>query len=94
MNRIKNSENKLFFWLLEPWFILGTMSYSVYLLHSKIYGLPEMFVRQIFDSTDILYGLLTIFGTLIICYPFYFLVERKFLSKNYKLIQQKVLKKT
>jgi peptidoglycan/LPS O-acetylase OafA/YrhL len=94
MNRIKNSENKLFFWLLEPWFILGTMSYSVYLLHSKIYGLPEMFVRQIFDSTDILYGLLTIFGTLMFCYPFYFLVERKFLSKNYKLIQQKVLKKT
>jgi peptidoglycan/LPS O-acetylase OafA/YrhL len=94
MNRIKNSENKLSFWLLEPWLILGTMSYSVYLLHGKIYDLPRMFVRQAFDSSNILYGLLVIFGTLILCYPFYFFVERKFLSKNYKIIQQKVLKKT
>jgi peptidoglycan/LPS O-acetylase OafA/YrhL len=94
MNRIKNSENKYFFWMLEPWLILGTMSYSVYLLHGKIYALPNMFIRQLFDSSNILYGLLTILCTLLLCYPFYIFVEKKFLSKNYKLLQQKVLKKT
>lgn len=93
INNIKNSENKLFFWLLEPWLILGTMSYSVYLLHGKIYQLPNMFVRQLIDPNNVLFGLLTIFGTLLLCYPFYFFVERKFLSKNYKLIQKKVLTK-
>lgn len=93
MNRIKNSENKYFFWLLEPWLVLGTMSYSVYLLHGKIYLLPNMLVRQFFDSSNTLYGLLTILFTLLLCYPFYIFVEKKFLSKNYKLLQQKILTK-
>lgn len=93
INKIKNSGNKLFFWLLEPWLILGTMSYSVYLLHGKIYALPRMFVRQIIEPSNVLFGLLTIIGTLLLCYPFFFFVERRFLSKNYKIIQQKVLTK-
>jgi peptidoglycan/LPS O-acetylase OafA/YrhL len=88
INKIKNSKNKLFFWLLEPWLILGTMSYSVYLLHSKIYVLPNMFVRQIIEPGNILFGLLTIIGTLLLCYPFFFFVERRFLSKNYKKLQK------
>jgi peptidoglycan/LPS O-acetylase OafA/YrhL len=93
LNKIKNSENLLFFWLLEPWLVLGTMSYSVYLLHGKIYHLPDMFVRQLIDPDNILYGVLIVIGTLLLCYPFYFFVERRFLSKNYKIIQQKVLTK-
>lgn len=93
LNRIKTGENTMSYWLLEPWFILGTMSYSVYLLHGKIYQLPNMFVRQIIDPSNVLFGLLTIIGTLLLCYPFYFFVERRFLSKNYKNIQQKVIKK-
>lgn len=94
MDRIKKSEKKYLFWLLEPWLILGTMSYSVYLLHGKIYQLPEMFVRQFLDSSNVFYGLLTILFTLLLCYPFYFYIEKKFLSKNYKLLQQKVVTKS
>lgn len=91
LNKIKSSKNKLLFWLLEPWLILGTMSYSVYLLHGKVFIIPNILIRQIFDLSNILYGLFTILGTLILCYPFYFFVERRFLSKNYKIIQQKAL---
>lgn len=93
MNRIKNSKNKYVFWLLEPWLFLGTMSYPVYLLHGKIYAIPNMFVRQFTDSSSIFYGLLTILFTLVLCYPFYFLIEKKFLSENYKSMQQEVLKR-
>mgnify|MGYP001579047329 CR=1 FL=1 len=91
IHKIKNSENKLFSYLLEPWLILGTMSYSVYLLHESINKLINMFVRQMIDPGNVLFSLLSITGTLLLCYPFYFFVERKFLSKNYKRMHQEVL---
>lgn len=94
LNRIKNSRNTLLVWLLEPWLILGGMSYSVYLLHGKIYQIPNMFVRQLISQDSILFGTLTIIGTLLLCYLFFFCVERHFLSKNYKAIQQNLLTKT
>ncbi|NOQ16084.1 MAG: acyltransferase family protein, partial [Methyloprofundus sp.] len=90
LTRIKNSHNKLFYFLFEPWLILGAMSYSVYLLHGKIYSLPHMFLRQVLDSDNILLGLLTVIGTLLMCYPFYYFVERRFLSKNYQKIHQEM----
>ncbi len=91
LGRIKNGDNKLYFWLLEPWLMLGAMSYSVYLLHGKLNQLPHMFVRQILGPESILYGVLLVVGTLLLCYPFYLLVERRFLSKGYKRIHQEVL---
>jgi peptidoglycan/LPS O-acetylase OafA/YrhL len=71
--------------------MLGAMSYSVYLLHGKINPLPHMFVRQLVGPGSVWYGLLIIIGTLLLCYPFYLLVERRFLSKRYKQIHQAVL---
>lgn len=91
---IKNSNNKILYWSLEPWLILGTMSYSVYLLHAKVYQLPSMFLRQILDNNNLLFGILTIVLTLMICYPFYYFIESRFLSKKYKGMHQKVLTKT
>ena len=91
---IKNTNNKIVYWLLEPWLILGAMSYSVYLLHAKVYQLPTMFLRQILDSNNLLFSILTIVLTLIICYPFYYFIESRFLSKNYKGIHKIVLTKT
>ena len=88
---LKNSNNLLVPWLLEPWLLLGSMSYSVYLLHGKLYQLPNMFVRQIFGVDSISYGTLTILLTLLICYPFYLVVERRFLSKNYQKLHKEVL---
>lgn len=93
LTTVKQGGNKLLYWLLEPWLILGAMSYSVYLLHGKIYLLPFMFVRQILNSDNLSYGFLTILGTLMLCFPFYYYIERKFLSKNYKKLHQKVLTK-
>jgi len=91
--KVKEGKNKPMYWFLEVWLILGTMSYSVYLLHGKIYLLPHMFARQIIDTNSLFFGVLIIIGTLFLCYPFYYFIERRFLSKNYKKIQQKVLTK-
>lgn len=94
LTKFKNSNNKLLYWLLEPWLILGAMSYSVYLLHGEIYLLANMFARQIFNPGNILFGLLTVAGTLLICYPFYYFIESRFLSDKYKRIHQQLLTKT
>lgn len=91
LGQIKKGGNRFYFWLLEPWLMLGAMSYSVYLLHGKINPLPHMFVRQLVGPGSVWYGLLIIIGTLLLCYPFYLLVERRFLSKRYKQIHQAVL---
>lgn len=90
---IKNGKNKLLYYLLEPWLILGSMSYSVYLLHGKINQIPEMIARQFFSSSNILYGLSILLGTLLICFPFYYYIESRFLSKKYKKIHHNILKK-
>lgn len=89
--KMHSNENGFLYWLLKPWLVLGAMSYSVYLLHGKLYQLPYMFVRQAVDSANVLSGILIITGTLFFCYPFYLFVESKFLSKNYKKIQEKAL---
>lgn len=91
LKRWKNSGNTLAYYLLEPWLLLGTMSYSAYLLHLKLYLLPMMFARQIFETNNPAMGLVTIFATLVLSYPFYYFVERRFLSKNYKKLHQDVV---
>ena len=89
---IKNNKNAFSFYILEAGIALGAMSYSVYLLHGKLHMLPMMFVRQAVDESNVLYGLLTIFLTLLICYPFYFYVERPFMSKKYVKMHKSALK--
>lgn len=88
LQRVKNSESRIVYWLLEPWLLLGAMSYSAYLLHLKLFQLPFMFVSQVFGTGSVALGLLTIFTTLVLCYPFYYFVERQFLSKRYKSLHQ------
>jgi peptidoglycan/LPS O-acetylase OafA/YrhL len=90
LQRMKNSESRIVSYLLEPWLVLGAMSYSVYLLHLKLFFLPFMFISQFCDTKSIALGLLTILGTLILCYPFYYFVERKFLSNRYKVLHHAV----
>jgi peptidoglycan/LPS O-acetylase OafA/YrhL len=92
LQRLKNSKSRLIHILLEPWLVLGAMSYSVYLLHLKLYLLPFMFVSQVFDQTSVVLGLGTIFLTLLLSYPFYFFVERHFLSKRYILLHRGILR--
>jgi peptidoglycan/LPS O-acetylase OafA/YrhL len=85
---LKQSNSWLAYILLEPWLVLGAMSYSVYLLHLKLLSLPFMFATQLFDTDSVALGLVTIVSTLVLTYPFYYFVERRFLSKRYKAIQQ------
>jgi len=70
------------------------MSYSVYLLHAKIYFIPNMFVRQIVDKSEVVHGIATIVATLILCWPFYYFIERRFLSSNYGTLHRAILQNT
>lgn len=92
LNKVMWDKNLLTYWLLKPWLVLGAMSYSVYLLHGKIYQLPNMFVRQMVDPDSVIFGMLTIVATLGICYLFYCFIESRFLSRNYKQMQDGLLK--
>lgn len=84
--RMKKSRNRLMQYLIQPWLTLGTMSYSVYLLHGALFTIPTMFVTQVVARQNILSPILTVLGTLMLCYVFYWVVERRFLSSNYKKI--------
>lgn len=91
LQRLKNSNSRIVCLLLEPWLVLGAMSYSAYLLHLKLFSLPFMFASQLFDADNIALGLVTILGTLVLTYPFYYFVERRFLSRRYKNIHREVI---
>lgn len=43
-----------------------------------------MFANRIFDTESVALGLVTIVSTLKLTYPFYYFVERLFVSKHYK----------
>ena len=92
LQRWKASDNRLLVMLLEPWLILGAMSYSAYLLHLKLFLLPFMFVSQVFDKDSVFLGLVTIFATLVLTYPFYYFVERRFLSTRYRKLHKAVIR--
>lgn len=94
LSGIRNQKQYINFWILQPFLYLGAMSYSVYLLHGKIYGLPNMFVRQLIPKTNIFYGVLTILGTLALYFPFYFYIEKRFMSKDHTKIHNSILKKS
>ncbi len=89
--RVQKGPRRAVYWLLKPWLVLGAMSYSVYLLHLELCKLTTMFVRQMVGPDSILFGLGTVAGTLCLCYPFYVLVERRFMSRNYRKLHEGVL---
>jgi peptidoglycan/LPS O-acetylase OafA/YrhL len=65
-------------WWLLPLVWLGHSSYSLYLIHGKIYQLPEMVTRQLVKPSSLAYPLLTMAGTACLCYVFYLLAEKPF----------------
>jgi peptidoglycan/LPS O-acetylase OafA/YrhL len=92
--KIKNTGSSISYWILESFLILGAMSYSVYLLHSKLSEIPRMFVRQLIDSSSLAHGLLTVLLTLLICFPFYFYIERRFMSSSHSNLHRNLLSKS
>lgn len=91
LQRLKRSESRIVYCLLEPWLVLGAMSYSAYLLHLKLLLLPYMFTSQLFGTDTIALGLVTILSTLVLTYPFYYFVERRFLSRHYRALHGAVI---
>jgi peptidoglycan/LPS O-acetylase OafA/YrhL len=64
--------------VLLPFVLLGQCSYSLYLLHGKLFQLPDMVVRQLVPMSSPLHLVATVFATTLLCYLFYYFVERRF----------------
>lgn len=60
--------------------LLGEISYSLYLLHTKIVAVPSMFARQVFADGGIPFVVAVVLGTLLLCYLFYLYCEKPFAS--------------
>ena len=62
--------------------LLGTISYSIYLIHAKAIRLVEQILRQVLSAQSILFPFISLILTLIVCYAFYFYFERPFIKKK------------
>lgn len=62
----------------------GACSYSLYLLHAKLYQLPAMFARQVFSDISLVNLVFIIGSTTFLCYVFYWVFERPFMSQSYR----------
>ena len=62
--------------------LLGASSYSVYLLHGKLYQVPAMFVRQVVPPDSVFHALFVIVLTCALCYLFYLFAERPFIRTS------------
>lgn len=82
--RISKNRNSIVRVMLQPLFILGTISYSLYLLHAKISQIPAAFVRQVLPENSPLSPILTMVGTIVISYLFYLGCERPFMRRYWK----------
>jgi len=66
--------------------LLGTISYSLYLVHGKLYQLPFMFARAVVPADSLLLPLLTMLGTILLTCAFYLLCEQPFLRVRRPLL--------
>lgn len=67
---------------LKAGVFLGSISYSVYLLHSKIYQFPEMAIRQLITPDNPIYTLTLFGGTIALSWLFYLYFERPFIGRR------------
>lgn len=67
--------------LLQPFMMLGTMSYSLYLLHGCLQFFTALFIRQIFPASSIAYDAGVIGVTTLLCWPFYHCFEAPFFRR-------------
>jgi peptidoglycan/LPS O-acetylase OafA/YrhL len=58
--------------------LLGSMSYSIYLLHGRLQHLVAQVARQIFGTGSVAYDVAVILGTVALCYPFFRYCEAPF----------------
>ena len=77
-SRSRTQAERHAYWALLPLCWVGQSSYSLYLLHGKIYQLPAMVLRQFVPSQHLLFPLLTMMFTAALCFAFYALFEKPF----------------
>lgn len=67
---------------LQAGVFLGSISYSFYLLHTKLYQFPEMAIRQLTTPDNPVYTLILVGGTIALSWLFYLYFERPFISRR------------
>jgi peptidoglycan/LPS O-acetylase OafA/YrhL len=63
---------------LRSTFLLGAMSYSIYLIHAKLLFLVEQVARQLLPGNSLWCDVAVLAGTCLCCYPFYRYCEKPF----------------
>jgi peptidoglycan/LPS O-acetylase OafA/YrhL len=61
---------------------LGSISYSLYLLHAKLYQIPAMAARQLTTPDSPAYIVAVFLGTVALSWVFYLYFERPFISRR------------
>ena len=79
---IQSGDNFVLRSILKAFTLLGAMSYSIYLLHTMLYHVAIELIQRVVSVDNNLSGWLSICLTLVFCYPFYWLVEKRFMSKR------------
>lgn len=77
--------------LALPLLGLGALSYSVYLLHGRLWMLAQQVARQLAPSDSIALDCLAVGITVALCIPFYWLCERPFIGGAVKAPQGKLV---
>jgi peptidoglycan/LPS O-acetylase OafA/YrhL len=67
---------------IQAGIFLGSISYSLYLLHAKLYNFPDMVMRQLATPNNPIYTLTLIGGTIGLSWMFYLYFERPFVSRR------------
>ena len=63
---------------------LGTISYSLYLLHTKISILAALVFRQFFPTDDMVFPMIVVATTIAVSAIFHVVFEKPFMSANYR----------
>jgi peptidoglycan/LPS O-acetylase OafA/YrhL len=71
--------------MCAPWFFLTTFSYSVFLLHGKLYILSDQLVRQVVSTGSLFNKLASLLILLIMCYGLSRIIEAPFQGRSHRL---------
>ncbi|WKJ89305.1 acyltransferase [Methylomonas montana] len=82
LKRCINSINPMFSFPLKCVTLLGTISYSLYLLHPKMYQISEKVADNLSLSHSFLKPIVIVLGTVLISWVFYHFCERPFIQSR------------
>lgn len=80
-----NNINPIFSFPLKFVVFLGTISYSLYLLHPKVYQISEKVADYLSLSHSFLKPIIIILGTVLVSWVFYNFCERPFMQSRFRV---------